>query len=173
MCFLPAPTCPGTVPAAPRFRSLPGALPAIPLKIYDSHKKPETARAQAPGGAAVLESLFEGADRLTLKVRCDPQMCHLVQKKPLFFVRWQWLFRRNRSERNLGVIFELFVLCLPFDRTSLSCVNCNADRGPDGIEQLHQQRRDNEQKEKSCVRSMTSSLSITLLFSFCFFFSTL
>lgn len=169
MCFLPSPVCPGSVLAAPRFGSLPGALPVIPLKIYDSHKKPETARAQAPGGAAVLESLFEGADRLTLKVRCDPQMCHLVQKKLLFFPPWQCLFRRNTSERNLGVIFELFVLCLPFDRTSLSCVNCKADRGPDGIEQLHQQRRDNEQ-EKSCVRSMTSSLYISLFFlsvSFC------
>lgn len=86
ICFLPSPMCPGTVLAAPRFGSLPGSFPVIPLKIYDSHKTPETARAQAPGGAAVLESLFEGADRLTLKVRCDPQMCHLVQKKLLFFL---------------------------------------------------------------------------------------
>lgn len=68
-----------------RSGSAAGVFRVIPLKIYDSHKKPETARAQAPGGAAVLESLFEGADRLTLKVRCDPQMCHLVQKKLLFF----------------------------------------------------------------------------------------
>lgn len=172
ICFLPSPMCPGTVLAAPRFGSLPGSFPVIPLKIYDSHKTPETARAQAPGGAAVLESLFEGADRLTLKVRCDPQMCHLVQKKLFFFSPWQCLFRRNASERNLGVIFELFVLCLPFDRASLSCVNCKADRGPDGIEQLHQQRRDNERKEKSCVHSMTSSLYISLFFlSVSFFYS--
>lgn len=90
-------------------------------------------------------------------------------KKAAFFSPWQCLFRRNASGRNLGVIFELFVLCLPFDRASLSCVNCKADRGPDGIEQLHQQRRDNERKEKSCVHSMTSSLYISLFF-LCFFF---
>lgn len=54
--FLPLPLilCPGTVLAVPGPGSPLGALPVITLKIYDSHKKPETARAQAPRGAAVL-----------------------------------------------------------------------------------------------------------------------
>lgn len=63
-----------------------GALPVIPLKIWFTQKRPKTARAQTPEGGAVLESLFEGADRLTLKARCSPQMCHLVQKKLPFFL---------------------------------------------------------------------------------------
>lgn len=92
----------------------------------------------------MLESLFEGADRLTLKVRCYPQTCHLVQKKLGFFALLAVLFQTEHKRENLGVIFELFVLCLLFDHTSLSCVNCKADRGPDGIEQLHQLQRDNE-----------------------------
>lgn len=55
--FFPLPhiLCLGTVLAVPGPVSPLGALPVITLKIYDSYKKAKTARAQAPGGAAVLE----------------------------------------------------------------------------------------------------------------------
>lgn len=52
---LPLILYPGTILAVPGPGSSLGALAVITLKIYDSHKKPETARARAPRGAAVLE----------------------------------------------------------------------------------------------------------------------
>lgn len=79
-------------------------------------KSPRPPELEPLGEPLCYKSLFEKADSLTLKVRCYPQTCHLVQKKLLFFFFFRLLQIEHKRE-NLGVIFELFVLCLLFDRT--------------------------------------------------------
>lgn len=102
-------------------RILLGAAPVISQEEYDSHSQPRDCGARAPGGASLLGRLFQGADRLTLKVWCYPQTCHFIQKKQHFRCLVV-LFQREKQVRKPRVILELFVLCLPFDHTSLSCV---------------------------------------------------
>lgn len=86
--------------------------------------------ARGPGGARVLGSLFQVADRLTVEVAMlsSDASPHPTKKKKEketlpFFAAFQLEVRIFR------VIFELFVLCLPSDHTSLSCVNCKHTGG--------------------------------------------
>lgn len=81
-----------------------------------------------------LGSLFQVADRLTVEaamlssdVSPHPTKKREKETQPFFppaaFQSEVRIFR---------VIFELFVLCLPSDHTSLSCVNCKTRRRPRG-----------------------------------------
>lgn len=85
----------------------------------------------------MLVSLFQVADRLTAEVAMlsSDASPHPTKKKKEketqpFFTGFQLEVRIVR------VIFELFVLCLPSDHTSLSCVNCKHTGG------LAEQRHD-------------------------------
>lgn len=77
----------------------------------------------------MLGSLFQVADRLTVEVAMlssdsSPHPTTKKEKEPQpFFAAFQLEVRIFR------VIFELFVLCLPSDHTSLSCVNCKHTGG--------------------------------------------
>lgn len=90
---------------------------------------PESMEHEAPGGGKVLGSLFQVADRLTVKVAMlssdmSPHLTNKQKKKTTnLFSLPGGAFSVRTQVRNFRVIFELFVLCLPSDHTSLSCVN--------------------------------------------------
>lgn len=88
----------------PFWQSLLGAAPVISQEEYDSHSQRWDCGAWAPGGASLLGRLFQGADRLTLKVWCYPQTCHLIQPGSAFSDRKQV---RKKTQGYFQVICSL------------------------------------------------------------------
>ncbi len=88
-------------------QSLLGAAPVISQEERDSHSQTWDCGAGAPRGASLLGRLFQRADRLTLKVWCYPQTCHLIQKKQALHCLVV-PFQMEKKWENLG----LFSSCL-------------------------------------------------------------